>query len=50
MGVFKKNSGGRQTIEVRSLGLRMSSETAHPIVKIIKRDEKDIGPIGALRQ
>ena len=43
MGVLKKYTRGSQSVQVRRARLRMTAHTADPIIKIINRDEKDIG-------
>ena len=43
MGIGEQDPAGGQAIHVGSFGLRVSSETANPVVEIIDRDEKDVG-------
>ena len=48
MGLFKEHSPLGEGIDVRCLGLRMSTETTNPVIQVIDRDEQDIGVLGPL--
>ena len=43
MGIFEKNAGGSQTVQIRGKGLRMPTHATDPIIQIVDRDKKDIG-------
>ena len=43
MGIFEKNAGGSQTVQIRGKGLRVTTHAADPIVQIVDCDKKDIG-------
>ena len=45
MSVGKQDAAGGEAIDVGGFGLRVSSQAPDPIIQIVHRDEKNIGPI-----
>ena len=45
MGVAEEGAARREAIDIRSLNLGMGIEAADPIVKIVNRDEENVGTL-----
>ena len=45
MCVCKGGPHGSQPVDVRSLGLRVSTQMTHPVVQVVDRNEENVGPI-----
>ena len=43
MSVFKQDAGLRQPVNVGRPCLRMSSQTANPVIEVVDGDQEDIG-------
>lgn len=43
MGVGEQHAGGRQSIDMRRLRLRMTAEAANPVIQVIHGDEQNVG-------
>ena len=43
-GYCSETALGSQAIDVRRPGLRVSTQMAHPVVEVIDRNKKDVGP------
>jgi len=42
MGLLEEDPLARKLVDVGSFRLRMSAETANPVVQIVNRDEQDV--------
>ena len=49
MGIPERDSHPGQAIDVRGAGLSIAIEVTDPVVEVVDRDEKDIGPLGESR-
>ncbi len=43
MGIFEKNPGGGQTVQIRGKCLRMTAHAANPIVQVVDCNKKHVG-------
>ena len=50
MSVVEKSSAFCESIDVRSLGIRVAVHATDPIVLIIDSDEEDVGLLGAMKK
>ena len=50
MGLFKEHAPFGEGIDIRSLGLRMPTETTDPVVQIIDGKKQDVGSLPGLQE
>ena len=49
MSVVEKSSAFCESIDVRSLGIRVAVHATDPVVLVIDGDEEDVGLLGSLQ-